>query len=191
VILVHAVSAWVRAHEGKVERAQADATDTKRLLLKLTDFPPWYEVETRLTLAAACMRLDDLEYGRTLLGEAAKMLERTPDATILRRWLEHSQASLKSASAEGRGRELSLTRAELRTLQFLPSHLSFREIAERIYVSPNTVKTQARAVYRKLDASSRAEAVEKAREAGLLEEDPLRDSDSLQPGTVTDFIRSG
>jgi LuxR family maltose regulon positive regulatory protein len=54
-------------------------------------------------------------------------------------------------------------------LQFLPSHLSIREIAERLYVSPNTVKTHARALYRKLDASSRAEAVVRADETGLLD----------------------
>ena len=50
-----------------------------------------------------------------------------------------------------------------------PTHLSFREIAERLYVSPNTVKTHVRAVYRKLDASSRAEAVTLALDAGLLD----------------------
>ena len=61
----------------------------------------------------------------------------------------------------------------MRTLQYLPSYLSFREIGERIHVSPNTVKTQAQAVYRKLDASSRAEAVVRARDAGLLGEDPV------------------
>ena len=65
-----------------------------------------------------------------------------------------------------------LTPAELRTLQFLPTHLSFREIAERSFVSPNTVKTQAQAIYRKLDASSRAEAVDQGREAGLLPDEP-------------------
>ncbi len=53
----------------------------------------------------------------------------------------------------------SLTTAELRILHFLPTHLSFREIAERTYVSANTVKTQANAVYRKLDVRSRSEAV--------------------------------
>ena len=53
----------------------------------------------------------------------------------------------------------SLTTAELRVLRFLPSHLSFREIAARLHVSANTVKTQAHAVYRKLDASSRSGAV--------------------------------
>jgi len=54
-------------------------------------------------------------------------------------------------------------------LRFLPSHLSFREIAERLHVSANTVKTQAHAVYRKLDASSRSTAVARARAVGLLD----------------------
>ena len=38
-----------------------------------------------------------------------------------------------------------------------------------LYVSANTVKSQAQAVYRKLDASSRSQAVARARELGLLE----------------------
>ena len=63
----------------------------------------------------------------------------------------------------------SLTTAELRTLHFLPTHLSFREIGERVYVSANTVKTQANAVYRKLDVSCRSEAVSRARQLGLLD----------------------
>jgi LuxR family maltose regulon positive regulatory protein len=42
-------------------------------------------------------------------------------------------------------------------------------MGSRLYVSPNTVKTQAQAVYRKLDASSRSEAVVRARDLGLLE----------------------
>ena len=62
-----------------------------------------------------------------------------------------------------------LTTAELRVLQFLPSHLSFPEVAEQLCVSPNTVKSHARAVYRKLNATSRAEAVDRARECGLLD----------------------
>ena len=42
-------------------------------------------------------------------------------------------------------------------------------MGSRLYVSPNTVKTQAQAVYRKLDASSRSQAVARANELGLLE----------------------
>ncbi len=48
-----------------------------------------------------------------------------------------------------------LTPAELRVLRYLPTHLSFAEIADEVYVSRNTVKTQAIAVYRKLGVGSR------------------------------------
>jgi LuxR family maltose regulon positive regulatory protein len=61
-----------------------------------------------------------------------------------------------------------MTSAELRILQYLPTHLSFREIGELTFVSANTVKTQANAVYRKLGVSSRSEAVTRARGCGLL-----------------------
>ena len=176
IVIAFAASALVRSHEGRVERAQADSQEASRLLAVLSDFPPWYEAETRLVLSRACARLDDLESARALLDEASLFVERTPDAIILRKLLDESAAALESASTERRGRDWSLTTAELRTLQYLPSHLSFREIGERIHVSPNTVKTQAQAVYRKLDASSRAEAVVRARGAGLLGEDPLRDA---------------
>ncbi|MEK6328095.1 MAG: LuxR C-terminal-related transcriptional regulator, partial [Actinomycetota bacterium] len=174
VVIVFTTSALVRSHEGRVELAQEDVADAKRLLALLMDFPPWYEAEARLVLSRACARLDDLESCRVLVEEASLFLERTADATILREWLNESIGALESASAERQGRGWSLTRAELRTLQYLPSYLSFREIGERIHVSPNTVKTQAQAVYRKLDASSRAEAVARARDGGLLGEDPLR-----------------
>ena len=63
-----------------------------------------------------------------------------------------------------------LSPAELRLLHFLPTHLTFREIADDLFVSANTVKTQARSIYRKLGVSSRAEAVDCARAAGLLDE---------------------
>ena len=51
----------------------------------------------------------------------------------------------------------------------LPSHMSFREIGERLHVSTNTVKTQALAVYRKLDVSSRSEAVRARAPQGLID----------------------
>ena len=64
---------------------------------------------------------------------------------------------------------MSLTRAELRLLPYLATHLSFPEIASRLFLSRNTIKTEAVAVYRKLGASSRSEAIERAIEVGLLE----------------------
>jgi LuxR family transcriptional regulator, maltose regulon positive regulatory protein len=48
-----------------------------------------------------------------------------------------------------------LTTAELRVLPLLATHLSFREMGRRLYVSQQTVKSQAMSIYRKLDVSSR------------------------------------
>src|SRR5207244_4026084 len=75
----------------------------------------------------------------------------------------------------------ALTSAELRVLPFLPTYLSFQEIAERLMISRNTVKTHAMSIYGKLWASSRGEAVERAVEMGLLEPYP-----ALTRATVTE-----
>jgi LuxR family maltose regulon positive regulatory protein len=61
-----------------------------------------------------------------------------------------------------------LTDRELAVLRLLPSELSRREIADALYVSQNTVKTHVKAIYRKLNASSRSEAVTRGRELGVL-----------------------
>jgi LuxR family maltose regulon positive regulatory protein len=49
----------------------------------------------------------------------------------------------------------------------LPGTLSLREIAEKLYVSVNTVKTHAQAIYRKLGVSTRDDAVNRGRDAGI------------------------
>jgi LuxR family maltose regulon positive regulatory protein len=67
------------------------------------------------------------------------------------------------------GKAAGLTGAELRLLPMLATHLSFREIGERLYVSRNTIKTQAISVYRKLGVSARSAAVDRAAELGLIE----------------------
>ncbi len=69
-----------------------------------------------------------------------------------------------------------LTAAELRVLQFLPSHLTLPQIAGRLFLSTNTVKTHVQAAYRKLDVVNRDDAVSAARRLGLLE--PLPDIDT-------------
>ena len=64
----------------------------------------------------------------------------------------------------------SLTTAELRLLPLLPSHLSLAEIGQRLFVSRNTVKTQAISVYRKLGVSTRSETIDRMHELGLIVE---------------------
>ena len=62
----------------------------------------------------------------------------------------------------------SLTVAELRLLPLLATHLTYREIGERLYLSRNTIKSEAVSVLRKLGVRSRGEAVETAERIGLL-----------------------
>jgi LuxR family maltose regulon positive regulatory protein len=167
--LVLAASALVRAHRGRVEEAQRDLADAIGLRAQLTDFAAWYEVELSVVLARVAVRLSDLNGARALLADASRAIRRLGPAPLLEAWLEDSWARLDAGFGPASDPPYALTTAELRTLSFLPTHLSFREIGERVYVSANTVKTQANAVYRKLDVSCRSEAVSRARQLGLLD----------------------
>jgi LuxR family maltose regulon positive regulatory protein len=135
----------------------------------MDDFVPWYVAEVRIVLARAALRLSDVVGARAHIEGAALAVRSTPDAPVLEAWLEAASSQVESYSTSAIVAPATLTAAELRILALLPTHLSFREMGSRLYVSPNTVKTQAQAVYRKLDASSRSEAVTRARALGLLE----------------------
>lgn len=63
---------------------------------------------------------------------------------------------------------IALTAREMALLRDLPGELTLAQIAERHGVSGNTVKSQLRGLYRKLDASSRQDAVERATAEGVL-----------------------
>ena len=67
-----------------------------------------------------------------------------------------------------RQERLGITRRELEILQLIAEGLSNREIAERLYVSENTVKTHSARLFGKLDAKRRTQAVQRAKEAGLI-----------------------
>jgi LuxR family maltose regulon positive regulatory protein len=167
--LVFAASAFARAQRGRVEQARADIREAHRLLSMLHEPAPWYDAQVRVALARAELRLSDAGAARSLLSQAARSLRRAPDAVGLRTWLDDAWARADTFAADAAIGPSTLTNAELRVLRFLPSHMSFREIAARLQVSANTVKTQAHAVYRKLDASSRSEAVARARDVGLVD----------------------
>ena len=63
---------------------------------------------------------------------------------------------------------LGISPRELEVLELLAAGLANKEIAERLHVSPHTVKTHVERLYEKLDARRRTEAILKARELGLL-----------------------
>ena len=123
----------------------------------------------RTALARAALRLGDLPRAQALPSDAARALQRSPDTRVVLSWDRDLPGAGGAVLGIGGGKVAPReSTAELRILQFLPTHLSFPEVAVRLCVSANTVKTHARSVYRKLDASSRGEAVARAREAGFV-----------------------
>jgi LuxR family maltose regulon positive regulatory protein len=135
----------------------------------LTYALPHFAVQTRIELARVHLALADLAGARTLMREIDELLRRRPglgtlaaDAGALRAHL----ASQRGASVPGAS---ALTAAELRLLPLLSTHLSFPEIAQEMVLSRHTIKSEVTAIYRKLGASSRSQAVARSRELGLLE----------------------
>ncbi len=69
---------------------------------------------------------------------------------------------------DARVEQLGITPRELEILEAIAAGLSNREIAERLFVSENTVKTHAGRLFEKLSARRRTQAVQLGKEAGLI-----------------------
>jgi LuxR family maltose regulon positive regulatory protein len=155
---------------GRRSRAQQDMRRADRLVPRLTFAIPWLAVLTRVELARLHLVFAGPARARELLDEIDEITARRPDLGTLVQRVAHLRQDLSAGRSADDGWASALTPAELRLLPLLASYLSFREIAERLGISRNTVKTQAIAVYRKLEVSSRSEAVLRARETGLLKD---------------------
>jgi LuxR family transcriptional regulator, maltose regulon positive regulatory protein len=169
ITILHAVAARIALHEADRPRALAELTRAQRLRPGLTYAVPHLAVQARIELARCHLALADIAAARILLQEVTEVLARRPGLGVFARQAADLQAELsrvRSPSALGAS---ALTSAELRLLPMLSTHLSFREIGEEMFLSPNTVKSEAMSLYRKLGASSRSEAVTRSRKLGLLD----------------------
>lgn len=166
--LVGAACASVAMLEGRVDHAKAEVAQCLGLLCALDDSLAWLGAEIRILLARVSLALGDVAGARELLADASRQARRTRDVVVFQRWFDDAWNQFDARAETALAGVATLTTAELRVLRFLPTHYSFHEIAGRLQVSSNTVKTHVHAVYRKLDASSRSEAVAHATGAGLL-----------------------
>ena len=165
-----AMQARVAMHRGDAARARQALVSAQRLRSLLTYAEPHIAVQARMELIRVHVALADLAGARTLMIELDELLKRRPklgtltgEAEALRAWLSTQRGdSLPGASA--------LTAAELRLLPLLSTHLSFPEIAAELFLSPHTVKSASKSIYRKLGASGRNEAIIRARKLRLLDE---------------------
>jgi LuxR family transcriptional regulator, maltose regulon positive regulatory protein len=123
---------------------------------------------TLLLLAPVRRGRGDLAGARELTEQARDLIEQFTDSGILPRLLAQTERALTPAPRRPVEAAAPLTERELVVLGLLPTQLSTREIGRELSVSVTTIRSQVQAIYRKLQASTRSEAVANARELGLL-----------------------
>jgi LuxR family maltose regulon positive regulatory protein len=167
--LAHVATARVALHEARPEDARAALARAHRLRPLLDHGLPWLTVQVGLELTRAHLALADAGAARTVLTEAEQVLELRPSMGFLVEDARELHDRVAATTGSGGAWAMSLTGAELRLLPYLATHLMFPEIASRLFISRNTVKTEAVSIYRKLGVSSRSGAIERAVAVGLLE----------------------
>jgi LuxR family maltose regulon positive regulatory protein len=113
----------------------------------------------------------DSVMARSWLYEAGRIVAQCADPGTLRNLSQIVERRLRGRPgphiAHSAGGPVQLSRAEIGVVRLLAMDLPLAEIADRLYLSRNTVKTHLRTVYRKLGVSSRAEAVARAHDLGV------------------------
>lgn len=165
--LAYAAAGTVHAAHGQLEEGRTELQHAVRCRRAVPNISPWATLEATLLLARVELDLGDVAAASEHISEAHDVLTLFPDGT---RFLQVRLARLRRrlAALQTANRADSLTERELAVLQLLPGTLSLREIADKLYVSLNTVKTHVQAIYRKLGVSTRDGAVSRGRDIGIL-----------------------
>ncbi len=165
-------------------------------LLDLDEARTW-EIPTRLDallLLATCHRGPDAAallreatelgvprgYVRPFLAPGAELIrllrsaQRTRPTLQIEAILRHVTVEAADDDAPIATYGTALTPREQALLALLPTHLTYREMANELCISVNTVKTNQKALYRKLHVTTRSDAVEAGRAAGYLRQEPRR-----------------
>jgi LuxR family maltose regulon positive regulatory protein len=166
--LVYGACALALARSERIDEARDNVLEARRVLSQTTDASAWFAVEVRVVLAHAGIEIREDAVAREALAEAERHLGQLTDAPGLRDRFEHLSRRIQPMPEADRASLSSITAAETRVLRLLPTHHSFREIGELLFLSRFTVKSHAHSLYRKLGVSSRSEAVERSRELRLL-----------------------
>jgi LuxR family maltose regulon positive regulatory protein len=149
-----------------IDKARELLAQAATLRPRLNTALPGISVQVLIEMAKGYLELSDTAGARLVLRDAQDIDNKYPDLGHLPQQLDQVRREL--TTAPGTIGPSTLTTAELRVLPMLATHLTFPQIAERLFVSRHTIKTQAMSIYRKLGAASRGEAVELAREFGFL-----------------------
>jgi len=153
-------------HRGDKQALERELTRAMRARPVCTYAIPAFAVRVRLTLARTYWAMGDHASTHHLMHEIDDVLIHRPLLGVLVD--EFEQFRTMTAKGAGGTGGSPLTPAELRLLPYLQTHLTLPEIGARLFISRNTVATEVGSIYRKLGVSSRAEAVERTMQMGLL-----------------------
>ena len=167
-VLAFTVAARLGLHRGALKEADRHLTQAMRARPACTFAVPFLAVRSRLQLAKVYCVMDTHATARHLLREIDDVLRHRPALGALVDEVDEFRRILSSSADAGAPGRAPLTAAELRLLPYLQTHLTIREIGERLYVSRNTVSSEIGSIYRKLGVSSRSAAVQQATAVGLL-----------------------
>jgi LuxR family maltose regulon positive regulatory protein len=154
---------------GRPAEAEAVLSDAVRDVRAMRE--PFVQCDLLLAIARARHALGRTADAARSLAEAQAIIEAMPDPSDLRRaWREASRRIVRRGVRPGE----ELTERELDVLRLVATGLSNREAAGRLFVSFNTVHTHLRTIYQKLGVGSRAEAIARATEMGLITYPPSK-----------------
>ena len=163
-----------RTGAGMLHEERGDLDEAEAAYARAAEFAArasWGLDQTHALLAHAALkrRRRDLTGARTLLREARAVLAACPDPGALTDRLSALERALQLVPAAPRERvDGDLSEREVEILRLLATDLTQREIGAELFVSFNTVKTHSKTVFRKLGVSSRADAVARGCELGLI-----------------------
>jgi len=167
-VLAYAVAARTALHRLDQARARGHVAEAQRLRPLLSHALPWFAVGALLELAEVAIALGDPSGARQFVRDAEAVLRRRPDLGNLGARTDELRRRLRTLQ-DGSPPTSTLTSAELRILPLLATHLSLAGIADRLFLSRHTVKSQVWSMYRKLEVHTRTDAVARAQALGLLE----------------------
>jgi LuxR family maltose regulon positive regulatory protein len=158
----------VLLHQGRVPEAEAVLVPGLEHRLHELHHTPLAHAFALLTLAALRQGQGQQFAARSLLDEVQSVIARCADAGILTHLLAERLPVMPHHQPVGVAQHEHLSESELRILRLLATDLNQREIGRELYLSVNTVKTHTRAIYGKLGARSRQNAIARARALGLI-----------------------
>jgi LuxR family maltose regulon positive regulatory protein len=158
----------VSAGRGRLTEARGEFERALRNRRARFGLSPWPTAEIMLRLAPVLCETCDRPGAVALLAETRQLLTSSPvgaDAQLAR--LEGLERRLACGRQEVMPAE-PLTEREVAVLRLLRGTLSLREIGQQLFLSRNTIKTHTRAIYRKLGAATRLDAIARGRDVGVL-----------------------